>query len=502
MNTQVTEALRKLYLGRRTGTLLCEGADAKRSVAFDNGSVVAARSSLIEDRLGEVMIRHGRISRQQFEEAARFIKSGMRLGEILTELKIIEKDEIDKFVRIQLLDVICSVIIHPPVRIVFSDAETVDAAVAQPLSVADAIMEAARRSAGVDARLRALLSTERPLGLARDTALQNQDVNLDAEESLILSRVDGIESPKSIASMSPASEKEAARTLLGLLEAGIIEEVSETAAAPPPAVQPDEPPRPSASEPPAAEQKAPAEPPAEALDPQASAKQEIEHLYQSYQTMNHWEVLGIERGATEEEVAAAFHQKASLYRPDNYRHIEDREFQEQLSHVFHRVNEAHKTLSQEENAEGYDRLAEKEGQYEQQNKEWSAPPKEGTSAKEEVEQPQASRSPDEGKSPLRSGEARLHSTGLLDDDPDVPAGVEIIADNAEIYHLLAMAQKENPKWRKDAEKNLQIAIKLDPWKPDYMVALGKLYEAGGLHTRAAKMFDQARTLDPTFDAPD
>ena len=500
MNTQVTEALRKLYLDRRTGTLLCEGADAKRSVAFDNGSVVAARSSLMDDRLGEVMIRHGRISHQQFEDAARFIKSGWKLGEILTELRIIEKGEIDKFVRIQLLDIICSVIIHPPVRIVFTDAETVDATVARPLSVADAIMEAARRSAGVDERLRALLSTERPLGLARDTALQNQDVNLDAEESLILSRVDGSESPKSIAAMGPVIEKEAARTLLGLLEAGIIEEVSETAAASPPAVHSDE--LPSASEPPVAQQKAPAEPPAEALDPQASAKREIEHLHQSYQAMNHWEVLGIERGATKEEVAAAFHQKAKLYHPDNYHHIEDREFQEQLSQVFHRVKEAYETLSQEENAKGYDRLTEKEVQYEQQNKEWSAPPKEGTSAKEGVKEPQPSRSPDDGKTLFAKAKHAYIQRDFWTTIQFCQQAIEIITDNPEIYHLLAMAQKENPKWRKDAEKNLQIAIKLDPWKPDYMVALGKLYEDGGLHSRAAKMFDQARTLDPTFDAPD
>jgi len=491
-------------------------------VLFDAGSVVAARSSLIEDRLGEVMIRHGRISRQQFEEAARFIKSGMKVGEILTELKIIEKDEIDKFVRIQLLDVICSVIINPPVRIVFSDAETVVAAVAQPLSVADAIMEAARRSARVDEPLRALLATERPLSLARDGALQNQDVNLDSEESLILSRVDGSESPKSIAAMSPVSEKEAARTLLGLLEAGIIEEVSETAAvASPPAVQsddppgptaaaspsavrPDEPPKPSASEPPSAQQKSPPELATEAtgLSMRTTAKLEIERLYQSYQTMNHWEVLGIERGAPEEEVAAAFHQKARLYHPDNYHHIEDQEFQEQLSQVFHRVKEAHDTLSKEENAEGYDRLTEKEGQYEEQNKEWSAPPKEGTSAKEEVVEPQSSRSPDEGKSLFAQAKHAFIQRDFWTTIQLCQQAIEIIADNAEIYHLLAMAQKENPKWRKDAEKNLQIAIKLDPWKPDYMVALGKLYEDGGLHSRAAKMFDQARTLDPTFDAPD
>jgi len=80
--------------------------------------------------------------------------------------------------------------------------------------------------------------------------------------------------------------------------------------------------------------------------------------------------------------------------------------------------------------------------------------------------------------------------------------IEIISDNPEIYYLLAMAQKENPKWRKDAEKNLQIAIKLDSWKPEYLLALGKLYQEGGLHTRAAKVFEQARTLNPSLEEPD
>jgi len=80
--------------------------------------------------------------------------------------------------------------------------------------------------------------------------------------------------------------------------------------------------------------------------------------------------------------------------------------------------------------------------------------------------------------------------------------IEIVSDDAGLYHLLAMAQKENPKWRKDAERNLQIAIKLDPWKPEYLVSLGKLYRDGGLHSRAEKVFEQVRVLDPTFTIPE
>jgi tetratricopeptide (TPR) repeat protein len=290
--------------------------------------------------------------------------------------------------------------------------------------------------------------------------------------------------------MSPVPEKETARTLLGLLETGIIEEVG-AAKDPTTAVHPDPPPP--------SEAPTTGEPPAERFDPQATAKREIERLYQSFQTMDHWEVLGLRREATQEAVEAAFHEKAGLYNPNNYRHVRDREFQEHLSHVSLRLKEAYETLSHEEGAKGYDRLTEKESQYEQQNKEWIAPPgKEAGSTQGTA----PIRSAGEGLALFAQAKRAYIQRDFWNTIQFCQQAIEIVSDNPEIYHLLAMAQKENPKWRKDAEKNLQIAIKLDPWKPDYLLALGTLYQEGGLHTRAAKVFEQARTLDPSMGEPD
>ena len=167
MNSQVAEALRKLYLDKRTGVLLGEGEEAKRSVMLRAGALVGARSSLMEDRLGEVMIRHGKISRRQFEEAAKHIKSGLKLGEILIELGHIQARDIDEVVRIQLVDILCGLLLTPPARMVFTEMESVDETVAQPVSVADVILEATRRSAQVAARLKALLASRNRSSLPR-----------------------------------------------------------------------------------------------------------------------------------------------------------------------------------------------------------------------------------------------------------------------------------------------------------------------------------------------
>ena len=61
MNLEIVQAFRKLYFGKRTGVLACEHEETRRGVFFRSGFVVAAKSNLIEDRLGEVMIRQGRI---------------------------------------------------------------------------------------------------------------------------------------------------------------------------------------------------------------------------------------------------------------------------------------------------------------------------------------------------------------------------------------------------------------------------------------------------------
>ena len=79
--------------------------------------------------------------------------------------------------------------------------------------------------------------------------------------------------------------------------------------------------------------------------------------------------------------------------------------------------------------------------------------------------------------------------------------VDIVSDKAAYYHLLGLALAENPKWRVDAARNLEIATKLDPWKAEYFDALGKLYEESGLRTRAKTMFEQAKAVAPEYPVP-
>ncbi len=488
MNQQVADAFKKLYFTKRTGVLTCEAGETRRAVYFHSGFVVSARSSLEQDRLGEVMMRHGRITRRQFEDASHFIKSGWRLGEILAELNIIGEEEIETFVRLQLLDIACTQLIIPPKRLQFSSLTTVDGSLSTPLSVADILMEAARRTSSLDKELQSLTSDGRKLGFPKDPLKRFQDVNLKPEEAFVLSRVDGTQTAKDIFALSPLSEEMTARTLIGLLRAELIE--PEGVEAPKEKDRPPQEPSESSKAKPSPE--AP-EPDAEQEPREADAeREEVERLFREFPSRNHWEVLGIPQGSGLDEIQQAFFRGAKRFHPDRFRRIPAADFQEKLSYVFRRITEANEILTSSARA-GYEALAEKEGVYDAARK--SSLPSRGGGGRPAGDAAGAS-------SLYRRAQQAFQSSDFWNAIQLCHEAIDQAPERAEIYHLLGLALSKNPKWRQDAEKNLRIATNLDPWKADYFLALGSLYQEVGLHLRARKAFEQAKAVDPEAAVPE
>jgi len=477
VNQQVADAFKKLYFSKRTGVLTCEAGEARRAVYFNSGFVVGARSSLEEDRLGEVMMRHGRITRAQFEDASHFIKSGWKLGEILAELNIIGDEEIESFVRLQLLDIACMQLITPPKRLAFSNLATIDGSLGAPLSVADILMEAARRAPSLNREIESLKNDPRKLGFPKDPLRRFQDVNLKPEEAFVLSRVDGTQTAHDIFTVSPLSEEMTARTLIGLLTADLIEPEGEAA--------PKEKPR--------AAEKPPEEPRADraASTGREQEREEVERLFLEFPSRSPWEVLEIPQGSGPEEIQEAFLRGVKRFHPDRFRNIPAPDFQEKLNYVFRRIAEAKEILTSSARP-GYEALAAKEGLYDASRKA-SIPSAGGARPAADVT---------EGLSLFRRAQEAYEKSDFWNAIQLCHQAIDHAPERGEIYHLLGLALSKNPKWRQDAEKNLRIATNLDPWKAEYLVTLGNLYQEVGLHLRARKAFEQAKWVDPTVAVPE
>jgi hypothetical protein len=223
VNQQVLNTLRTLARERRTGILTCEGAKNTRHVVFKEGGITSARSSDNSERLGEVLVRNGCITEQHLKDATLFARKGRRLGEVLVDLGIVQPGEVEEFVRMQILEVASNVMIQPPKRMAFSNTKDVIQVVQKPVMVLDVIMEAARRTPKIDDHVKKLLEDDRHLSLTKDSMVLMERVTMKPHEAFILSRINGSEPTRSVFALSPLSEEQTARAVLGHLYVGILE---------------------------------------------------------------------------------------------------------------------------------------------------------------------------------------------------------------------------------------------------------------------------------------
>ena len=343
-------------------------------------------------------------------------------------------------------------------------------------SVADALMKEARNTAEIDRHLRALQKEKRRLRAVSSPLLNFRNVTLTTEEAFLLSRMDGRHSLEDILAVSPLSEEQTARTLLGLLRAGILELEGEPI-----------PPK-STEMPESAEEQGPG---ARASSGEGQ-EQEMEKLFELSQQQDHWQVLGLERGAGIEEIARAFQEKASHCDPDRYRQIGDPSFHQKLSHFLSRLAQAFAVSSKEAQAHRDRKLAE------------SAPPRrESASRRAEAEElPSGNKKHPVARDLFRRAKQAFEKKDYWGTIEHCRSAIEFAGDQAEYFHLLGLALAQNREWREEAEENLKIAADLDPSKAEYFGALGELYQDEGQDSQARVMFEKAKGIEPTYELPE
>lgn len=223
MHPQIVAALRRLQKERRTGVFKTTADRVQREVRLESGAIVGAQSTSADERLGEVMVRRGRITQQELDDASLLVRSGRRLGDALVELRIVAREEVETFVRTQLAEIASKILNEPPRKLEFLDEATPVKQTNTPVPIADAIIEAARRTASVADDLQRLIDRNMVPVLTRDAYAVLETLSLESHEAFVLSRCDGHSDVRGIFAQSPLSEEDTARILLGLEHAGLID---------------------------------------------------------------------------------------------------------------------------------------------------------------------------------------------------------------------------------------------------------------------------------------
>ncbi len=222
MNRKIVEVYKRIATESRTGSFDYDTDLAHRAILFQDGRIVSAKSDCNDDRLGEIMVRQGRITEEHLKDASIFVRHGKRLGEALADLGVIEHKEISEFVRLQVQELARAVLVKSPQRVSFRNLQDVQVVTDTPITVAEVIMEAARLIPNIGCHVEEMLGDDRRCVLNTQASSELGDFKLSSEEAFILSRVDGHEPIRSVFTLSPLPEETTGRALLGFLMSGIV----------------------------------------------------------------------------------------------------------------------------------------------------------------------------------------------------------------------------------------------------------------------------------------
>ncbi len=240
---------------KKTGVLTLKNAGAVVTVSFLTGNVVSADSAKknLEDRLGSVLVRSGRISAARLEEALRVQRETLqRLGYILIKGGFIQQADLREALRLQITQVVYRLFRWQDGEYHFSQEETVeyDRENFTPIGAESILMEGIRmidewpiierKIPSFDLVFRRTRPDVRPTIVAReedaveadlDSALTGHEparrdspdgVRLTQEESRIFELVDGRASVQEIVDRSRLGEFEACRILYELLSRNLV----------------------------------------------------------------------------------------------------------------------------------------------------------------------------------------------------------------------------------------------------------------------------------------
>src|SRR5688500_15320486 len=105
----IPEGLQQLRVSAATGILTLVSGGARKALYLKDGRVVFSSSNLPNDRLGEILLREGKITVEEYEASIKAITKGKRQGKTLVEMGALSPKDLWEGVQFQVQEIVYSV---------------------------------------------------------------------------------------------------------------------------------------------------------------------------------------------------------------------------------------------------------------------------------------------------------------------------------------------------------------------------------------------------------
>jgi len=443
-----------LQRNEKTGILEVRDSNICKRIYIKNGDIIFAASNLEEDRLGEVLIKVGRLTLEQYYHSFDVMKkTGKRHGSILVELGYLKPKEIFWAVTNQVEEIILSLFQWKEGKFEFKEGSLPsEEVITLKLSAANLIYRGCKRIDNIAHIRNTFLPMDTILNHSKDPLNLFQDIKLNEKDEEIRSLIDGGRTVREILSISPLDNFQTIKTLYALMSARIIE----------------------IHEKDGTEDKIGEEILKEAEEAvlDSSFVENVEELYNRLPSINYYDLLSVSKWSTSDVIKRAYYKKAREFHPDRHFYLTSNTLKNKLNNLFSILTIAYKTLSDPKMRKEYD---------------------ESLSSRT---LPGDGHNLDMAKAKFEEGKMALRKKIYA--DAAALFGQAVYLDNSvPDYHFYLGLTLENEKKLHEAEESVSKALKLDPFNSLYMGELGHIYLELGLNLRAKNTFEKAVKFDPS-----
>lgn len=206
----------------------------------------------------------------------------------------------------------------------------------------------------------------------------------------------------------------------------------------------------------------------------------VEQILQLHETLSkavftHYQILGVDPKSDFAAIKNAYFELAKKYHPDRFSGMPDPDIRDKANHIFSLINQAYDTLSN----------AEKRREYDNQS---SMPSSKGGKIEENLS---------ERAAVLYKKAITLYKSGKFWEAAHMMEEANRLKkDNSEYLLLLGLCQMALPSLRHAAQTHLVRSAELAPYNPEPVYGLGCLFFEEKMYTRAENFFRKAISIDP------
>jgi hypothetical protein len=215
----------RIYEDEWTGTLSLAHMGVSKSVVAQSGRLIWASSTCRDDRLGDVLLRQGKITLRQYTEAGKLIGGGKRLGTLLVEKGALSPKDLVNGVVEQTREIIFGVFQWTEGQYRLVPGEMPAEAITLKISTPEMVLEGIRRIESWSRIERAVGGLEAHYELTPTGAEAISRISVSPEKAALVASVSGITSLDEICSRSSLSHFEVCRTFWALQVIGIVRRV-------------------------------------------------------------------------------------------------------------------------------------------------------------------------------------------------------------------------------------------------------------------------------------